>query len=145
MFIAHFEVATGQVLAPRLGPTRTEADFADHLAKPRDTAPEAPWIFVMDPLHMHTSAALVRWGAPRCELDVDLGIKGQSGSWQAMAPRAAFLTDKPHRIRFVYTPKPTSWLHQVESGCSILVRRLLKRASCPAVEDRRDRSLAFIA
>ena len=34
-----------------------------------------------------------------------------------------------HRIRFVYTPKHTSWLSQVEIWFSILMRRLLKRAS----------------
>jgi transposase len=32
-------------------------------------------------------------------------------------------------MRLVYTPKPSSWLNQVESWCSILVRRLLKWAS----------------
>ena len=142
--IANFEVATGQVIAPSLGPTRTEEDFADHLAKTLDTAPEAPWMFVMDQLNIHTSAALVRLVAPRCELDVGLGGKGQSGIVQSMATRAAFLTDKTHRIRFVYTPKHTSWLNQVELWCSILVRRLLKRASFTSVEDLRERILAFI-
>jgi len=42
-------------------------------------------------------------------------------------------------------PKPTSWLNQVERWCSILVRRLLKRASFPSVEALRERVLAFIA
>lgn len=142
--IANFEVATGQVIAPSLGPTRTEEDFADHLAKTLDTAPEAPWMFVMDQLNIHKSAALVRVVAPRCELDVGLGVKGQSGIVQSMATRAAFLTDKTHRIRFVSTPKHTSWLNQVEIWFSILVRRLLKRASFTSVEDLRERILAFI-
>jgi hypothetical protein len=47
--IAHFEVATGHVLAPPWGPTRTEEDFARHLAATIDTDPQVPWIFVMDP------------------------------------------------------------------------------------------------
>jgi putative transposase len=64
---------------------------------------------------------------------------------QSMATRAAFLQDPTHRIRFVYTPKHTSWLNQVEIWFSILVRRLLKRASFPSVDDLRARILAFIA
>ena len=142
--IANFEVATGQVLAPSLGPTRTEEDFADHLAQSIDTDPEAPWIFVMDQLNIHKSEALVRLVAERCALDIDLGVKGQSGIVTSMATRAAFLTDKKHRIRVVYTPKHTSWLNQVEIWFSILVRRLLKRASFTSVQDLHDRVLAFI-
>jgi len=142
--IANFEVATGPVLAPSLGPTRTEEDFAQHLAKTIDTDPEAPWIFVMDQLTSHKSEALVRLVAARCALDVDLGVKGHSGILQSMATRAAFVQDKTHRMHVVYTPKHTSWLNQVEIWCSILVRRLLKRASFVSVQDLHDRVLAFI-
>jgi transposase len=83
--------------------------------------------------------------AERCGLDIDLGVKGQSGIVQSMPTRAAFLTDKTHRIRFVYTPKHTSWLNQVEIWFSILSRRLLKRASFPSLEALHERVLAFIA
>ena len=58
--IANFEVATGQVIAPTIGPTRTEADFATHVAQTIATDPEAAWIFVVDQLNMHQSEALVR-------------------------------------------------------------------------------------
>ena len=49
-----------------------------------------------------------------------------------------------HRIQFVYLPKHTSWLNQVEIWFSILVRRVLKRGSFRSVEDLRTRILAFI-
>ena len=44
----------------------------------------------------------------------------------------------------MYTPKHTSWLNQIELWFSILVRRLLKRASFTSEEDLKERVLAFI-
>jgi len=55
------------------------------------------------------------------------------------------LSDVSHRIRFLYTPKHTNWLNQIELWLSILVRRLLKRGNFASVEDLRQRILAFIA
>jgi len=56
----------------------------------------------------------VRLVAARCGLPDELGVKGQSGVLASMPNRAAFLSDPTHRIRFVYVPKHTSWLNQVE-------------------------------
>ena len=71
-------------------------------------------------------------------------MKGQSGVLHTMASRAAFLSDPTHRIQFVYVPKHTSWLNQVEMWFSILVRRVLKRGDFPSVEALRERILAFV-
>lgn len=61
-----------------------------------------------------------------------------------MATRAAFLSDESHRIRFVYIPKHTSWLNQIECWFSILVRRLLKRSSFNSTTELKQKILNFI-
>ena len=143
--IANLDVATGQVIVPSIGPTRTETDFAAHITRTIQTDPQAAWIFVTDQLNTHQSEALVRLVAAQCGIQEDLGIKGKSGHLASMSTRAAFLSDTSHRIRFVYTPRHSSWLNQIEIWFSILVRRLLSRLSCSSVQELRTRILAFIA
>jgi transposase len=143
--IANFNVATGQVLAPSLGPTRTEADFAAHTARTIDTDPEAAWLFLTDQLNTHQSEALVRLVAERCGLTEDLGVKGHAGILRSMATRASFLSDPAQRIQLLYTPKHTSWLNQIELWFSILVRRVLKRGNFASLDALRARILEFIA
>lgn len=142
--IANFKVATGKVISPSVGPTRTEEDFAAHIKRTVDTDHDALWVFLVDQLNIHQSELLVLLVAEKCEIDVDLGIKRKSGVLKSMEIRAQFLQNPSHRIRFVYIPKHSSWLNQVEIWFSILVRRLLKRASFKSVEELRDRILAFI-
>lgn len=143
--MANLEVATGRILAPSIGPTRKEEDFARHIAQTVDTDPEATWIFLVDGLNTHQSEALVRLVAQRCAIDEDLGEKGKRGILKSMPRRRQFLESTGHRIRFVYTPKHCSWLNQVELWFSILVRRLLKRGSFASVEELEARVLEFIA
>lgn len=143
--IANLDVATGQVIAPSLLPTRTEADFAAHIAQTIQTDPEAAWCFVADQLNTHQSETLVRLVAEQCGIQEDLGIKGKSGHLASMPTRAAFLSNPSHRIRFVYTPRHSSWLNQIEIWFSILVRRLLARASWTSLTHLREGILAFIA
>ena len=143
-FIANFDVATGQVLQPSLGLTRTEEDLVTHVRQTIATAPADRWIFVLDQLNTHQSAGLVNLVVELCHLNLDLGIKGKAGILESMETRQAFLADPTHRIRFVYTPKHSSWLNQVEIGFSILVRKLLKRASFRSLEELRQRILKFI-
>lgn len=142
--IANLEVATGRIVTPTVSATRTEADFVQHIEQTVANDPEGTWIFVVDQLNIHMSASLVVWVAKACGLEVDLGEKGKCGILHSRASRREFLENPDHRIRFVYTPKHASWLNQVELWFSILVRRLLKRASFSSVEELRQRLLAFI-
>jgi hypothetical protein len=143
--MANFEVATGQVFTPSIGDTRTEEDFVQHIAQTVVTDAQATWIFVTDQLNTHQSESLARFVAQQCGLCDDLGVKGKWGILESMSTRAQFLTDPAHRIRFVYTPKHSSWLNQIEMWFSILVRRLLKRGNFTAKADLRQRILDFIA
>ena len=142
--IANFEVATGRVIAPSIGDTRTEADFVAHIAATVDTDPQAEWIFITDQLNTHQSASLVAFVAQRCAIDTDLGRKEKEGILKSMASRAAFLQEPTHRIRFVYTPKHCSWLNQVEIWFAILTRRLLKRGRFASTDELKQRILDFI-
>jgi transposase len=144
-FILSRDVASGQVIAPWAGPSRTEADFLAHLQGVVASDPTATrWHVVLDNLDTHRSASLVRWVAAESDLTLDLGIKGQSGILHNRQSRAAFLSDSTHRIVFHYTPKHSSWLNQIEIWLSILVRKLLKRGSFRSQAELQAKVLAFI-
>jgi len=142
--IANLEIATGKCISPSIGDRRTEADFAEHIEKTIDRDPQAKWIFIVDQLNTHKSESLVRMVAERCQLKIELGKKGEKGILKSKQTRMEFLQDETHRIRFVYTPKHTSWLNQIELWFSILVRRLLKHGDFSSTAELKQRLLAFI-
>jgi hypothetical protein len=73
---ANLEVATGEMIAPSIGPTRTNEDFASHIARTIATDPEAEWVFVVDQLNIHQSEALVKLVARECGIELGLDRKG---------------------------------------------------------------------
>jgi transposase len=143
--IGNFVVTTGELLRPTLGPTRTEADFASHIEQTVAVDPEGTWVFVVDNLNIHGSESLVKLVAKACGVTADLGKKEVRGVLKSVASRQAFLSESSHRIRFVYLPKHSSWLNQIEVVFGVIMRKVIRRGSFTSVEDLRTKLLNFIA
>ena len=92
-FIISRNVASGQIVEPFCGPTRTEADFLSHVRAVIASDPNVErWHFVLDNLNTHLSESMVRLVAAESVLDINLGIKGKNGILKNCQSRAAFLT-----------------------------------------------------
>jgi transposase len=143
----NFDVVSGHVIEASWGPTRTEEDALAHLQRLIVSDPKATkWHLMLDNLNIHQPEALVRWVAQQDGIAAEtLSVKGKSGILRSMESRAAFLHDPSHQVVFYYTPKHASWMNQVETWLSILVRKLLKRGNFRSLDDLRDQILAFIA
>jgi transposase len=142
--IGNFQVATGEMIAPTLGPTRTEQDFVRHIEQTVQQAPQARYVFVVDNLNIHQSAGLVQLVARLCNIHEDLGKKGVRGVLKSQKSRQEFLSELSHRIRFVYLPKHTSWLNQIEVIFGVVMRKVIRRGNFTSVEDLRSKLLAFL-
>ncbi len=143
--IAALNVATGRIDQASVGNTRTEQDLEAHLKALLAPVAEAPKIhLVMDCLNTHRSEALVRLAAALEPVPPALGQKGQFGILQSMATRTEFLTNPEHRLVVHFTPKHCSWLNPIEIWFSILVRKLLRRASFKSQAHLKAKILDFV-
>lgn len=144
--IASRNVATGEIVAPLIQPTRKEEDFAKHIKNVVAINPHDKHYFIVDNLNTHKSETLVKLVAELSGLEEDtLGEKGKKGILKSMDSREQFLIDDSHKVVFIYTPKHCSWLNQIECWFSILVRRLLnKRSSFISIEELQEKIKHFI-
>jgi hypothetical protein len=143
--IGNWHVVLGQMISPTIRPTRTEEDFCWHIHHTVATDPEAKWVFIVDNLNTHCSESLVRYVARLEGIDEStLGQKDRCGILKSMATRQAFLADREHRVRFVYLPKHSSWLNQIEIVFGIVTRRAIRRASLKSTAELKARLLDFI-
>jgi transposase len=143
--IGNWHVVLGQMIAPTIRPTRTEEDFCWHIHNTVAADPDASWVFVVDNLNTHCSESLVRYVARLEKINAStLGKKGKCGILKSMASRQAFLSDRSHRVRFVFLPKHTSWLNQIEIVFGIVTRRVLRRSNFKSTAELKARLLDFI-
>ncbi len=143
--IGNWHVVLGQMISPTIKQTRTEEDFAWHIHTTVQTDPTAKWVIVLDNLNVHCSATLVGYVADLENINQStLGKKGVCGILKSQESRQAFLSDRSHRVRFVYLPKHSSWLNQIEIVFGIVSRRVIRRGNFKSQEDLKTRLLDFI-
>lgn len=144
--IGNWEVVEGQMIAPTIRPTRTNTDFVWHIFHTVKTDPDAGWVFIVDQLNIHCSEELVRYVADLEGIEQPtLGKKDRCGILKSMKSRQEFLSDKSHRVRFVYLPLHSSWLNQIETIFGILRRRILRRGNFHSTAELKQRMQDFIA
>ncbi len=136
--MAAVNVADGKMLHHQLNPTRTENDFCGFIqqtCQPLLADPQAEVILLADQLNTHLSESLVRWIAQQIGFNGELGKKDHHGILHNQPSRMAFLEEDTHRIRFVFTPKHSSWLNAVENWFAKLQRHVITNGNFSSVKE----------
>jgi transposase len=143
---AAWHVVLGQVIHHTVQQTRNNDDFANFIEQMLRGDREGKWVIVVDNLNTHSSEALVRLIASLEGVDeATLGDKKKrKGILGSMKSRKEFLSDPTRRIRFVFTPKHSSWLNQIEVIFGIVKRRALAGASFKSQHELIERLNSFI-
>ena len=132
----NWDVVNGQFVHPTIEITRNNEDFARHIDRLIGSVQADGWVFVVDNLNTHCGETLVRILAKHlCIPDDQLGQVKKHGILETMASRREFLSDATHKIRFVYLPKHSSWLNQIEAVFGMINRRVMRGGSFSSKED----------
>ncbi len=141
-----WDVVLGQMIQTTIQETRNSEDFARHIDQTIATDPKAEWLFVLDNLNTHYGEPIVRLVASLLGIaENTLGDKKKrQGILGNAKSRRKFLSDRNHRIRFVFIPKHSSWLNQIEVIFRIISKRVLRHASFTSKQDLKEKLIAFI-
>jgi transposase len=141
-----WHVVQGQMIHTTVDATRNGQDFADHIERTIQTDADANWIFVMDNLNTHYGEEVVRRIARLHGVADDaLGDKKKRrGILGSTKSRREFLRDASHRIRFVFIPKHSSWLNQIEVVFGVISKRVMRHGSFTSTDDLKSKLLTFI-
>jgi transposase len=141
-----WHVVLGQMIHTTIDATRNGQDFADHIDQTIQMDRDANWTFVMDNLNTHVGEEVVRRIARLLGIAEDtLGNKKKRhGILGSIKSRRKFLSDPAHRIRFVFIPKHSSWLNQIEVVFGIISKRVMRHGSFTSTDDLKSKLLAFI-
>ena len=142
----NWDVVAGQFIMPTIEQTRNNEDFAKHVERLMNSGLADGWVIVVDNLNTHCGEPLVRMIAKHLGISSDqLGQVGKFGILKNMASRRAFLSDLSHQVRFVFIPKHSSWLNQIEAVFGMINRRVMRGGSFTSKEDLISKLGRFVA